>query len=490
MICPRRHLVSPSMKTCIFAAICMICSGVSAREWKSADGQKSFEADFVAVQGDKLMLQVSGKPSVFPLTAFSNEDQSFAKNAQYIADAATKFGPQDLEFTHPVEGGSGWICRLALQTGPKAKAKLFTGETIFLVTPDAGLHQRGDRLENQRLFGAGGRTYHPLQGASSMVRAFALDLSHATQVWTDVMAASGGDTALQAPNVIEPDVEVTTRRGFGVVLDKSGLIAIDPSLATGFKTLAVHHDGKDLPATLFVPKDKAGVELSGLDKLGIKLITCAVPVEPARLAAKRPLSVGQRVTAFSYSLNSTKKNFLKTPVVTAGIVSLLGTGGNTFQHDARLTPDSPGGYLVGEKSDVVGFFFQALESGRVRSSGTSSTAKPVIEELGSAVSTQALAAFLEKMSGRFALKTGSTGDEVPALGASLIASSVLVVATFETSKPRKLAAAQAPALPGAAVPAGWSLSKSGLRHNAKCRYFDPQKSCQQTDGNPCKVCGG
>ena len=477
------------MKTCILAAICMTCSVVFAREWKSADGQKSFPADFVAVQGDKLMLNAAGKPAVFPLTAFSADDQAFAKNAQYIADAATKFGPQHLEFTHPVEDGSGWICRLALQTDPKAP-KLFTGETIFLVTADATKHQRGERLENQRLFGAGGRTYHPLQGGSTMVRAFSLDVSHATQVWSDVMAASGGDPAKQVPNILEPDIEIVTKRGIGIVLDKNGLIAIDPVLGTGFKTLVVHHDGKDVPATIFVPKDKAGTEIVGLGKLGIQLMTCSVPVEPARLAPKRPAAVGQRLTAHSFVLNSTKKDLVQKPIVTGGIVSLFGSGEYTFQHDARLTPDSPGGFLIGEKGDVIGFFFQPVVSGRPVPSTTKSRASPAVDELGTAVSTQALSAFMEKIPGRFGLKSGSSGSDVTELGESLRSSLVLVVATFETAKPRQLAAAKVPAAPGAVVPTGWSLSKSGLRHNAKCRYFDPAKSCQQTDGNPCKVCGG
>lgn len=477
------------MKTCILAALGLACSLVSARDWKSADGQKSFPADFVAVQGDKLLLNAAGKPSVFPLTAFANDDQEFARNAQHIADAAAKFGPQHLEFAHPVEDGTGWICRLALQTNPKAP-KLFTGETIFLVTPDATKHQRGERLENQRLFGAGGRTYHPLQGASTMVRAFSLDVSHATQVWSDVMAASGGDPAKQVPNILEPDIQIVTKRGIGIVLDKSGLIATDPALGTGHKTLVVHHDGKDLPATIFVPKDKAGVEIAGLGKLGIQFLICPVPVEPARLVPRRPAAVGQRLTAYSYVLNSTKKDLVQKPIVTGGIVSLFGSGEYTFQHDARLTPDSPGGFLIGEKGDVIGFFFQPVVSGRLVPSTTKSGASPVADGLGTAVSTQALSAFMEKVPGRFSLRSGSSGGDVTELSESLRSSLVLVVATFETAKPRQLAIAKTPALPGAAAPTGWSLSKSGLRHNAKCRYFDPAKSCQQTDGNPCKVCGG
>ena len=37
---------------------------------------------------------------------------------------------------------------------------------------------------------------------------------------------------------------------------------------------------------------------------------------------------------------------------------------------------------------------------------------------------------------------------------------------------------------------GWSLSKTGIRHNANCRYYDAAKACQATEGTPCKVCKG
>ena len=388
-----------------------------------------------------------------------------------------------------MEDGSGWICRLAIQTAPNAP-QLFTGETIFLVTADASKYKQGQRIQRQRLFGAGGRTYHPVQGGSAMVRAFSLDVSHATQVWSDVVAASGGDAAKQAPNVVEPDIEIVTKRGLGIVVDKRGLIAIDASMGAGFKTLVVHHDGKDVPASLFVPKDNAGIEIAGFAKLGIQLVSCAVPVEAARVAPKRPIAVGQPVLALSYALNSSKKDFVRHPVVTSGIVSLIGTGGHSFQHDALLDSESPGGFLVGEKGDVIGIFFQSQTSGRSSSPASRSSAPPAVQELGVGVSTETLASLVSEMDGRFGLKTGSSGDDIPEVGESLISSSVLVVATFETSKPRKLPVAAVPGVPGAAAAAGWSLSSSGTRHNAKCRYYDPQKSCQQTDGKPCKVCGG
>lgn len=480
------------MKTRLLMVLGMAIGVIHAREWKSADGSKTVDATFVAVQADKVALNIGGKNSVFPLISFAAEDQQFAKNAQAITETATKLGPQAFEFAHPVEDGSGWICRLALKTDPKAGGpKLFTGEAFFLLTKDVFAHQKGQRVENQALFGAGGRTYHPLAGDPSMVRAFALNVEHATQAWMDVMAASGGDVAKQAPNVLEPDVEIATKHGFGIVIGKGGLVAIDPAIVKkGFKSLVIHHDGKDYPATLFSPRDKEGADIKTPD---VQLVTCAVPLEAARIGAKKAAEVGQNVFAISYELNTGKKGFYSKATVTRGIVSRFGTNGS-FQHDARLSPENPGGYLVSEKGDVFGFFFQTQTSGGGRRS--SSDDKPAVDGLGTGVSTQAISAMLEKIPGQGVLRTGAATEDMEANGKALLASSVLVVATFEINKPRKITAPKvagpAATMPpgGDPPPAGWSLSKTGVRHNSKCQYYNAQYPCQAAEGRPCKVCGG
>jgi len=481
------------MKTRLGLILGMVAGLLHAREWKSADGGKTVEAVFAGLRGDMLALRLGGKPSVFPLAAFAPEDQQFAKNAQAIAETAAKLGPQSFELAHPVEDGSGWICRLALQTDPKAGGpKLFTGETFFLACKDATSHHQGARIENQVLYGAGGRTYHPLDGDPSMVRAYALDVEHATQVWMEVMSASGGDVGKQVPNVVEPDVETAVRHGFGVVIGRGGLVAIDPEIIKkGFTSLVIHHDGKDYPATPFSPKDKEGADIQMPD---VQLVSCAVPLQPARIGTKKAVEVGQNVFAISYELNSSKKGFHSKAIVTRGIVSRFGTGGN-FQHDARLAPENPGGYLVSEKGDVAGFFFQTQTSGLSAKKGRPD-AQPAAEGLGSCVSTQAISKLLEKIPGQSELRSGATTGDMEADGKALLASSVLVLATFEISKPRKISPSKAGA-PAAAMPpgtapaaAGWSLSKSGIRHNSKCQYFNARLPCQATEGRACKVCGG
>ncbi len=453
-----------------------------AHEWKSADGKKTFEAAFISVQGTNVKLNASGKPVAFPLSAFAAEDQQFAKNAQAIADAATKWGQQSLELGHFANGG--WLGRLAIKKDTKAGPILFTGETIFLATSDAAKHKQGDTITDQLLFAAGGRTYHPLQGAPSPIRAFALDAEHATKAWSDIMAQSGGDVAKQSPPVLEPDIEIITTRGLGVIVGKGGFIAIHAALLKDAKTIAVHHDGKDHPAV--------AVQLD--DKLGLAILTCALALEPARLAAKKPAELGQSIFALSLELSSTKKTIASKPTLTRGIISRITTRGDDFLHDATLPPESLGGFIVGDKGDVLGLYFQDQTTGKSTAKKAPAPANDA-PGLSASISTGALATLLGKVPGVATLRGTAGSTEMEQLGKSLQACTVLVITTREVNQPRSIATLKitpkAVPLPGAAAGTpGWSLSKAGTRHNAKCRFYKPDAPCQSTDGKPCKVCGG
>jgi hypothetical protein len=89
------------------------------------------------------------------------------------------------------------------------------------------------------------------------------------------------------------------------------------------------------------------------------------------------------------------------------------------------------------------------------------------------------------------LRPGSIADNAEAATDALKKSTALVIATREIQKqaPAKQIATPAgpPAQPGQLR---YNLSSTGIRHNSNCRYFNPNKICQPTDGKPCKLCGG
>jgi S1-C subfamily serine protease len=448
-----------------------------AREWRSADGQRTFEADFLGAKDDKVLLKgADGRAKPYAITAFSKKDQTFAKDAQAIAESAAKTGPQTFQITQILEGG--WLCRLAGPRDPKSTAPLaFVGETFHCLATDPSQGSVSQVFENRLLFPAGGRTFYPLKAAPYPLRAFALTVTEAATAWRSVFDASGGDAAKQSPPVMEPEVEIITTRSLGLAVGKDGLVIVRTPALKDATQITIRVDGKEHPATL-AGKD-ADTDLT--------LLKCAAPLEPVRMSAKKPLEIGQNVFALHLEFSTYAKDFQAEPVVTRGIISKQGR--STFHHDAALPEDSAGGFIIGDRGDVTGFFLNARTTGKNNARKDSASAEPKPDALTECVKTGALFAFLSKMPATTTMRSPAS-DAIEEIGKDLLKSGVLVVSTRELRKPRPLPVAGS-AKPNSGGPAtGWSLSSSGTRHNSQCRFYDAAKSCTATDGKPCKTCGG
>lgn len=465
----------------VLGSLLAISGGVAAREWKSADGSRAFEAEFVAAKGDQVMLRTAdNRAAAYPLAAFSKPDQTFAKDAQAIAETAAKDGPRTFQITQIVEGG--WLCRMATaEDARKGQPSVFIGETFFCLARDPSKGDRGQVFDKQPLFAAGGRTLHPLKGEPAAIRAFALTLEEAATAWREVFDASGGDAAKQSPPVMEPEVQIITTLGMGVIAGKAGLILVDSGFLRDATATMVHVEGKDHPA-------KA---VAADPDLGVTLLSCDLALEPVRMASKKPLEVGQGVFAVNLEFNTSKRDFLKSPLVTRGIVSRQGK--TAFEHDASLPAGSPGGFVIGEKGDVAGVFFRSHVKGGSR--GAAASKGEPGPSLAESVKTSAIFAFLARTPGAATARSPAS-DEIEPLSKSLRDACVLVISTQEKRIPRAAPKStptaktigQPPSTGDA--PAGWSLSKSGVRHNAKCKFYNAAAPCAATEGRPCKVCGG
>lgn len=456
-------------------AICIGASMAFGREWKSADAKRSFEAAFVAIKGDKILLATpNAKPAAYPLAAFSKEDQQFAENAQTIADAAAKMGRQSFEITQATD--DGWLCRMALPPSGKPGPTLFTGETFFLIPADPKKGKPGMQFDGQLLFGAGGRTLYPLKGEPSPIRAFCTDAESAAKIWMETVGAGGNDPSKQSPPVIEPEIKIVTHRSIGLALTKDGMVLAGSQLAKDADTLAVRISGKDEPATV-VKAD---------DQLGVALISCKAPLQPGRFGARKPVELGQVVLAVSMEISALKKS-IGPPTITRGIVSRLqGSGGDGFQHDATVPPENLGGYVVAEKGDVLGVFFPPIPADKGKSAALASAQD---RGLATCIRTDTLSGFLMDTPAAGALKSAPTSSDFKEITQSLRESSVLVVATREVRTVRDITSKARTPPPGGPV-TGFSLSLQGVRHNSTCRFYAPLRPCGPNDGRPCKTCGG
>lgn len=437
----------------------------SAREWRSSDGRRTVDAAFVALKDGQLLLDSgNGKPAAHAITLFSEADQKFAHLAQQASEAGQQLGPKVFEIQHVLE--DGWICRMGHEAASQKGLMLFTGETFVFLTPDAGSGQRGMQWKNISLYPAGIRTFHPAKGEPEVVRAYAASAEQSAVAQQETLAASAGDPDKQAPPVHEPVIEVILSHGLGLAVSKVGHVLVDATLTKDANALTVHANKNEFPAKV-VKHD---------EKTGLALLSCNTGLEPGRFASRKPLELGQAVFAVTMSLNSTRKNFSQ-PTVSKGIVSLLKAEDERhFQHDAALPPQHVGGFLLGEKGDVLGVFFAPPQNVGDKA-GTPSPHEGV---LSVCLRSEALADILQSVPNTTATKPAAGTNELDRSVALLRDASVVVIARREVKRE--------PVVAGGG--AGFSLSGSGTRHNARCRYFRADKACGPNEGQPCKICGG
>jgi S1-C subfamily serine protease len=473
----------------LFLLAVMACAPLSAREWRSPDGSRTVEAQFSGMKDGKLLLKdKDGRSTVYPVAAFSKEDQQFAQQAQVTMEAAMKTGALNVQVDQLLP--EGFLCRVINELPNQKGTWVASGSPFLVLRSDGFATERGEKAMQKTLYHAGTRTFQALDGTGTLINAYSLSLDDAVNTTLQIQIASGGDPTKQAPMVMEPMIENIITRGLGLPLGK-GFFITEAALLKDAKTIALHHDGKDVPAKV--------VKIDG--KLGLALLSSAVEMEQGKFLPRKPVELGQNI--FAVALTTATGKTFSTPPLTKGIISRV-TDTDSFEHDAAIDEKTVGGYVIGEKGDVLGVFFSSRSrvQGKRSSKSSSSSDKPVVKGLAECMRSEALEKlYVEKdkdgkerrVPGVPSLKSGTNGDVMETTVQALKESSVIVVTTREESKappPPKAASTSTPPAGGGGPPTGWSVSSSGTRHNTKCRFYNAANACQATDGKPCKICGG
>lgn len=438
-----------------------------AHQWRSADGTRSFSARFSGLQDDQVVLTGSdGKAVKYPLNIFAEADQQFARLAQQTLTESVQMGLSTYEIQHVLE--DGWLCRMGRPPESPNAPALFVGDHFFCLTPIPGTGSCGSQLQQQTLFPAGKRTYRPREGDAFTIITYATTLDAAVE--DRIKLAAQPDAP--PPDVYEPVVELTTVHALGWCVGKPGMVVVNAALIKNVTSLKIHAHKNEFHATL--------VKVSA--KYGLALLSCGTELEPGRFALRKPPELGQSIFVVSMAPKSTKKA-LGDPTLSKGIISRIKSGEITqFNHDATTPADSLGGCILGEKGDVLGIFFAGQpDPDQKEDAGKTSTVE--------CFSSEILTTFLQSFPNISPLRTFPASTELAKSLEPLQESMVLVTAQRKVNKPPKRIAAAREA-GGGANPGGFSLSGSGVRHNAQCRYYRADKPCGANDGKPCKSCGG
>jgi S1-C subfamily serine protease len=461
-----------------FMSLLWFSHSALARDWHSADGKSRFTAVLEAHRGTHIIVKYDdGNTRNVPVTALSKEDQDYLKLAATISAESLKLGLTSYLAQRQTDGG--WLCRMGKEMASQKGKYLFTGEQFFLLEGvPASLQNDTPRLLHQ-LYLDVPRTFVPLEGALSTIRVFNTSLEAAVN---NQLAAKASTTLVKHDAVYEPLIEMVTRLSLGIIVSDKGHVLIDSALLKDSKEVNVDVGNNHAKATM----------VAAHAKLGLAVVKVPAPLVMGRFGSKKPLELGQSLFAVAVPPNATKKG-LGSPAMTRCIVSRMIDAGNaagTFEHDAHLAEDVLGGAFLTEKGEVAGLFFGSVEK-KSRGDSQDSSSSPPEPVKRVAYPSPLVDEWLSTVPGVGGLKNSGTSpleEAVPELKSGF----TLVTALQEVVKHRPRIALVAPGATGGghAAATGWSLSKSGTRHNSKCKFYDAAKACQPTDGKPCKVCGG
>lgn len=467
-----------SWRNFLFLAF-MACTTVAAREWRSADGSRTVEAEFAGMEGDKLLLKgKDGKTAAYPASAFSNEDQQFARQAQVIFAAAVSAGALSMQVEQLLP--EGYLCRVIKELPVKKDAWIATGAPFLVLRGNTFATELGAKVMNQMLYHAGSRTLQERDGKSTPLNAYSVSLDEAVAASRQA-ALAGGEAA---PKVQEPRAPLIIVRGMALPLGGPHCIA-EAGMLKGASAITLQINGQEVPASV----------ARMIEPLDVALLSCTMDLGPRKLLPRKPLERGQKIIAVSLVLANDGRSFA-TATRTTGSISRL-VGEDLFEHDATIPANSKGGYVLDEKGDVLGLFFspQSRALGGRQPETAAGTDQPVAAGLSDCIRIESLDKLFtdsdQRTPGIPWSKPAANGEPISLATELLRKTSLVITATNEaggTTAPQT-AGTQPPA-DGKPAVTGWSLSSSGTRHNSNCRFYNAANACQAADGKPCKVCGG
>lgn len=437
---------------CLIIAAALFClfGTASAREWHSADGRRTIEARIVfAEEGTVTLIFVDGKTAKYELSYFSAEDRAFVASFRADAKPIIEATPANQAKSYIIREavGDGYLCQWGRGTTFESDG-VFDGAFFGLIGEPVGLKDGAIYANEEGMFLAGLRTLHPDAGSIEL-QFFARHLVSAIN-WRREMGAEG-----------IPDIPAAglTMLGSGTcfAITNSGYCLTNAHVVKEGGELMVLVGDKGYPATV------VAVNVN----LDLAVIKSEWITKPLQLMPAGTVSLGSSVFTVGFPKPLLQGWEIK---LTKGVISGLSgfkDRGDVYQHDAATQPGNSGGPLLDETGRVVGVVCSILSGKDVQNVNYAVKSGEAREWLKS----------VPQLNGEPSI---GNGDALSFEAAVQMATNATAMILIGSSNPS----------PSQGVGVQFSISNSGVRHNFKCRHFDASKPCDNSDGRPCKLCGG
>ena len=313
-----------------------------AREWRSADGRRTFEGQLVEYRPPNVtVLQDTGERMTFSDSILSPIDKQYCVIAKGVLAKSYASIPYRVVQTM----ANGCIAEELARGNP-----LYSHETMMIWADRRIAVLAGGTYETD-IFWAGSYHYTTPEGRRVEIRSFALTLDQAVSIWQ-----GGGASASLAPHAppppgrssFTPPSPPKEKHGDGsgscFAITSTGYLITNAHVVDHARTIIVTVRNVEVPA-----------ELLTIDRVNdLAIIKIACRTIPLKMAFDDPAKLGDEVMVGGFPNPEVQGTSLK---LTRGVISStsgLHDDARHFQIDASVQPGNSGGPLLNTRGSVVG----------------------------------------------------------------------------------------------------------------------------------------
>jgi S1-C subfamily serine protease len=313
----------------------LLCSlFASAREWKSADGSKTFEGQLVSYAPPSVtVVRSDGRRLTFSDSKLSDADKRYCTLASRVLGASYPSIPYRV--IQVLDGGV--LGRELADRNPYNSNELFFIWGNYLNTAAE------EDTYRHNIYWAGSYHYTTVGGQQKTIRSFAPSLDEAVAIW-EFRLNPPKDVAKNESPYSGITRESLSSSGTGFAVTSDGHIVTNAHVIEGATSISVLFDGA-----------KTKAEVLAIDKQNdLAILKINQKTQPLHIETADTPSLGDSITVAGFPNPSIQGRSLK---ITKGTLSSLKGMQDDIRHfqiDAAVQPGNSGGPLLAVSGSVVG----------------------------------------------------------------------------------------------------------------------------------------
>ncbi len=308
--------------------------GLNAREWKSADGSKTFRGQLTSYVPPKVTVILEDKSRMtFNESLLSEADKRYC----YLANRVLSKSYSDVPYKVIQVLDEGLLANELPTNNP------YYSNEFMMIWGKFKNSVADNEAYRRDLYWAGSYTFTTVEGYDRTIRSFATSLDKAVAIWEYRLSPSDKDSEKErSPKLTK---ESLTASGTGFAVTSIGHVVTNAHVVDGAQKISVRVGEKLVDAKLVAIDHQNDLAVLKLDAATL----------PLKIGAGDPVSLGDEVSVGGFPNPSIQGSSLK---LTRGVISGMKGIQDDIRHyqiDAAIQPGNSGGPLLRSSSrSVVG----------------------------------------------------------------------------------------------------------------------------------------